>query len=126
MLLYISSFYSQENDLSNHKMHSESYTLSDEVTNIINNHKQKSSKNKILTVGTTSTRVLESCAVLKDQNSLKNSGNTTNQTNRENTARHILAAGSGETNIFIYPPYQFKMVDALLTNFHMPGLTPVM
>ena len=111
-------------------MHSESYTLSDEVTNIINNHKQKSSKNKILTVGTTSTRVLESCAVLKDQNSLKNSlnysGNTTNQTNRENTARHILASGSGETNIFIYPPYQFKMVDALLTNFHMPGLTPVM
>ena len=125
MLLYF-QFYLQENDLSNHKMHSESYTLSDEVTNIINNHKQKSSKNKILTVGTTSTRVLESCAVLKDQNSLKNSGNTTNQTNRENTARHILAAGSGETNIFIYPPYQFKMVDALLTNFHMPGLTPVM
>ena len=107
-------------------MHSESYTLSDEVTNIINNHKQKSSNNKILTVGTTSTRVLESCAVLRDQNSLKNTGNITNQTNRENTARHILAAGSGETNIFIYPPYQFKMVDALLTNFHMPGLTPVM
>ena len=110
-------------------MHSESYTLTEEVTNLINNHKQKSSKNKILTVGTTSTRVLESCAALRTDRNSKTvpvPGNEINYSNIENTSRHELVAGSGETNIFIYPPYQFKLVDALLTNFHMPGLTPVM
>lgn len=108
-------------------MHSESYTLTDSVTNAINDHKKRSSKNKVLTVGTTSTRVLESCALLKKTG--HNQGQSETQgicVNGENTSRYELSAGSGETNIFIYPPYQFKMVDALLTNFHMPGLTPVM
>jgi S-adenosylmethionine:tRNA-ribosyltransferase-isomerase (queuine synthetase) len=46
--------------------------------------------------------------------------------NGKNTSKFELLSGTGETNIFIYPPYQFKIVDALLTNFHMPGLTPIM
>ena len=104
-------------------MHSENYTLSEEVTTAINNHKRLSSKNKILTVGTTSTRVLESCAALTAAHRAIESIATTSCSN---TSRHELISGSGETSIFIYPPYQFKMVDALLTNFHMPGLTPVM
>ena len=104
-------------------MHSESYTLSDEVAQTINRHKLKSSKNKILTVGTTSTRVLESCAALRTGCSLDKAEVLSNA---KHTSRHEMVSGSGETNIFIYPPYQFKMVDALLTNFHMPGLTPVM
>jgi S-adenosylmethionine:tRNA ribosyltransferase-isomerase len=115
----------QENNLSNHKMHSENYTLSEEVTTAINNHKKLSSKNKVLTVGTTSTRVLESCAALTAAH--RDGGSAATSTSEcSNTSRHELISGSGETNIFIYPPYQFKMVDALLTNFHMPGLTPVM
>jgi S-adenosylmethionine:tRNA ribosyltransferase-isomerase len=108
-------------------MHSESYTLSESVTNTINDHKKRSSKNKVLTVGTTSTRVLESCALLKKTEDGKDHSESQGIcVNGENTSRYELGAGSGETNIFIYPPYQFKMVDALLTNFHMPGLTPVM
>ena len=106
-------------------MHSESYTLSEEVTAAINNHKKLLSKNKVLTVGTTSTRVLESCAALTAAH--KDEGSAATSTSEcSNTSRHELISGSGETSIFIYPPYQFKMVDALLTNFHMPGLTPVM
>lgn len=116
----------QENDLSNHKMHSENYTLSEEVTAAINNHKKFSSKNKVLTVGTTSTRVLESCAALTAAHRDGSAATSTSTSECSNTSRHELISGSGETNIFIYPPYQFKMVDALLTNFHMPGLTPVM
>ena len=100
-------------------MHSESYTLTEEVTKIVNGHKRASSANKILTVGTTSTRVLESCAALRTASSNDSSC-------LRNTAKYELRSGAGETSIFIYPPYQFKMVDALLTNFHMPGLTPVM
>ena len=100
-------------------MHCESYTLSEEVTRLVNSHKRASSGNKVLTVGTTSTRVLESCAALRAD--LENDSSCLT-----NTARHELKSGTGETSIFIYPPYEFKIVDALLTNFHMPGLTPVM
>jgi S-adenosylmethionine:tRNA ribosyltransferase-isomerase len=88
--------------LAEHVMHHESYTLEASSAARLNAAKQAGAK--ILAVGTTATRVLESCA---DEHG-------------------ILQPGSGETNIFIYPPYQFKYVDALLTNFHMPGLTPIM
>jgi S-adenosylmethionine:tRNA ribosyltransferase-isomerase len=102
-------------------MHSEVYDLNEQVTNAINSHKKKYKHNKILTVGTTSTRVLESCANLIDKFKTDDSN-----TNGKNTSKYELLSGTGETNIFIYPPYEYKMVDALLTNFHMPGLTPIM
>jgi S-adenosylmethionine:tRNA ribosyltransferase-isomerase len=89
-------------DLAAHDMHSEVYTLDDAVAERLVRYKQQGKK--ILTVGTTATRVIESCS----------------------DADGVLRAGSGETDIFIYPPYQFKFADALLTNFHMPGLTPIM
>ena len=83
-------------------MHSEWYSISKEVVDVIN--ETKLNNKRVISVGTTTTRVLESC---------------TND-------KGIIESGSGETNIFIYPPYKFKMVDALLTNFHLPKSTLLM
>ena len=89
-------------DITNHKMHSEYYSLTQEVAEVINNAKKNNQR--IIAVGTTSVRVLESCA-------------------NENGE---LVAGCGETQIFIYPPYKFKIVDCLITNFHLPKSTLLM
>lgn len=85
-----------------HKMHSEYYCVTEAAAQAIN--KARSEGRRIIAVGTTSVRVLESCS---------NADGTVN-------------AGSGETSIFIYPPYKFKAVDALITNFHLPESTLVM
>jgi S-adenosylmethionine:tRNA ribosyltransferase-isomerase len=87
-------------DLSEHRMHCEHYTLPAETADRINAAKQQSGR--IIAIGTTTTRVLES------------------QPSGE------LTATSGSTEIFIHPPYQFQKVDALLTNFHLPGSTLLM
>lgn len=85
-----------------HKMHAESYFIPGETANIINETKKKGGR--VICVGTTSSRTLESAA---DENGLfKECG--------------------GETEIFIYPGYKFKAVDALITNFHLPESTLVM
>ena len=84
-----------------HKMHTESYTLAQEVVDIINCAKQQGKR--VIAVGTTAIRTLESAA---------SSG--------------ILVAGSGQTDIFIYPGYKFKVVDAIVTNFHLPQSTLLM
>ena len=85
----------------NHDMHSEYYCLTEENANTINTAKQNGKK--VVAVGTTSVRVLETCA--KDGR---------------------VRAGSGETKIFIYPGYKFQILDALLTNFHLPESTLIM
>lgn len=85
-----------------HEMHSEFYILDEEQANIIN--ETKSNGNRIISVGTTSTRTLESCA----------------------TENGFVIAQSGWTNIFIYPGYKFKVVDELITNFHLPESTLIM
>jgi len=84
-----------------HKMHSEFYSVEREQADIINTAK-KSGK-KVIAVGTTSVRTLEACTV-----------------NGE------LQAGEGDTEIFIYPGYDFKMIDGLITNFHLPESTLIM
>ena len=89
-------------DVSKHKMHSEYFEISTETCNIVN--KAKKEGRRVIAVGTTSVRVLESAA--------KRGGE--------------LAPYSGETDIFIYPPYDFKVVDALITNFHLPESTLLM
>ena len=89
-------------DVTNHKMHSEYYQISKETAEIINNAKKNGGK--IISVGTTSTRVLETVA----------------------NDMGILKEASGETDIFIYPPYKFKVVDKLITNFHLPESTLLM
>ena len=84
-----------------HIMHSEYYELSPETAQIIN--KTKESGKRVIAVGTTSVRTLETCG--------------------ENGK---VKAASGETKIFIYPGYEFKVVDALITNFHLPESTLLM
>ena len=91
-----------ENNILNHKMHSEYIEVSDKSAEILN--KAKSENRRIIAVGTTSVRVLESAT--------DNNG--------------IIHACKKETDIFIYPGYKFKMVDALITNFHLPESTLIM
>lgn len=85
-----------------HKMHSEFYIIDEETAHMINTTKKQG--NRIITVGTTSTRTLETVADEKG----------------------IVKAGSGWTDIFIYPGYEFKVVDNLITNFHLPESTLIM
>lgn len=89
-------------DINDHHMHSEYYELSEEAANIINMTKKNGGR--IISVGTTSTRTLET---------IGNEDGTVNQK-------------SGWTDIFIYPGYKFKVVDALITNFHLPESTLMM
>ncbi len=89
-------------DVENHHMHSEFYVVEEEQAKIINEAKAKGGR--VISVGTTSCRTLESAT---DENG-------------------ILQAKSGWTDIFIYPGYQFKMIDALITNFHLPESTLLM
>lgn len=89
-------------DVTRHHMHSEYYIVEEEQAELINRVKREGGR--IICVGTTSCRTLESAA--------SESG--------------VLRAGSGWTDIFIYPGYRFKMTDRLLTNFHLPESTLLM
>lgn len=89
-------------NVENHKMHSEYYEVSKETADIINETRR--SGKRIVAVGTTSVRTLETCA---------------------NDSGEIIP-GCGNTEIFIYPGYKFKAVDALITNFHLPESTLLM
>lgn len=89
-------------DILEHEMHSEYYLVEQEQADIIN--QAKKSGGRIFSVGTTSTRTLES---VTDENGL-------------------VQAKSGWTQIFIYPSYNFKIVDCLITNFHLPESTLIM
>lgn len=82
--------------IADHRMHSEQYSISPETADIVN-----SARGRIIAVGTTSSRTLEAAAV----------------------APKRVEAGEGETSLYITPGYQFKAVDALVTNFHMPRST---
>ncbi|MDD2625417.1 MAG: tRNA preQ1(34) S-adenosylmethionine ribosyltransferase-isomerase QueA [Bacilli bacterium] len=86
-------------NIENHKMHSEFYSLDKDTANILNNK-----KGRIISVGTTTTRTLET--ILKNNNKF--------------------IECSGWTDIFIYPGYKFKAIDALITNFHLPKSTLLM
>lgn len=85
-----------------HKMHSEYYQITKEAAEKINRAKKRG--NRVICVGTTSCRTIESAA--DDDGKLQE--------------------GCGDTNIFIYPGYQFKVLDALITNFHLPESTLIM
>ena len=92
----------QVDDVNNHKMHSEYYEMSKEVADVL--VAAKKSGKRIVSVGTTTTRTLETIA------------------NKYGTFREC----SGWTDIFIYPGYEFKAIDALITNFHLPKSTLIM
>lgn len=89
-------------NVEDHEMHSEYYILDEENAKIIN--ESKASGGRVIAVGTTSNRTLESIA--DDDGTVK--------------------AQSGYTSIFIYPGYKFKIVDAIITNFHLPESTLIM
>lgn len=89
-------------DVTQHHMHSEFFSVSAQAAQKIN--AAKAEGRRVICVGTTSVRTLESAA---DQNGL-------------------LTECSGNTDIFIYPPYKFKVVDGLITNFHLPESTLIM
>ncbi|PJA97693.1 MAG: tRNA preQ1(34) S-adenosylmethionine ribosyltransferase-isomerase QueA [Ignavibacteriales bacterium CG_4_9_14_3_um_filter_30_11] len=89
-------------DLTKHKMDSEFYEISPKTSDTIN--KAKASKNKIIVVGTSATRALESSI----------------------TASGVVKPSRGWTDMFIYPPYKFRIADIIITNFHAPESTLIM
>lgn len=88
-------------EVSEHRMHSERYELSPETAELVN--RTRAAGGRVLAVGTTSVRVLESCA-----------------------EGGLAVPRTGHTDIFIYPPYRPQLVDMLLTNFHLPQSTLIM
>ncbi len=92
----------KEEEVLDHHMHSEYYEITQEACDIIN--ETKAHGGRVISVGTTSTRTLESAAV----------------------AGQPLVPKSGWTEIFIYPGYEFKVIDGLITNFHLPQSTLIM
>ena len=91
-----------EEIITDHKMHSEYYQIGEEAAAIIN--KAKAEGRRVIAVGTTSVRTLESVA----------------------DEQGMVRACKGNTEIFLYPPYQMKCVDGLITNFHLPESTLIM
>ncbi len=91
----------KEDNILDHKMHVEHYSIPQETVDKINKCKQNGGR--VISVGTTSCRTLESAS---------QSGET--------------AAGSADTGIFIYPGYKFRIIDGLITNFHLPESTLIM
>ncbi|HIX15721.1 MAG TPA: tRNA preQ1(34) S-adenosylmethionine ribosyltransferase-isomerase QueA [Candidatus Hungatella pullicola] len=89
-------------EIEDHHMHSEFYVVEEEEAKKINDAKKNGGR--VICVGTTSCRTIESAS----------------------TPEGILKAGSGWTDIFIYPGYEFKILDCLITNFHLPESTLVM
>lgn len=89
-------------NIEDHKMHSEHYTLPPETAEIIRRTKKRGGR--VFAVGTTCTRTLESVASFKGE----------------------ITADEGDTSIFIYPGYEFRCVDCLITNFHLPESTLIM
>lgn len=92
----------KEENLLNHHMHSEFYQVTQDAAETINS--TKAAGGRVICVGTTSCRTIESAADLNGK----------------------VIAGSGDTEIFIYPGYQFKVLDSLITNFHLPESTLIM
>lgn len=92
----------KEENVLDHKMHSEYYEVSEEAADIVNRAKREG--RRVICVGTTSVRTVETVA----------------------DERGFLHPCKGNTEVFIYPPYRFKCVDALITNFHLPESTLLM
>ena len=93
----------KEDDILNHHMHTEHFVLPQETADLIN--QTKANGGRVISVGTTSCRTLESAA--------QRCGDT-------------LTECEGDTDIFIYPGYEFKVIDGLITNFHLPESTLIM
>jgi S-adenosylmethionine:tRNA ribosyltransferase-isomerase len=95
-------------NIAEHRMHAEPFSISPEAANKINN------AHRIISVGTTTVRVLETAAF------------ETRRLKAVKFNKPHIQPQSGQTNLFIYPPYHFRAVDVLLTNFHLPRSTLLM
>jgi S-adenosylmethionine:tRNA ribosyltransferase-isomerase len=93
----------KSDDIAGHVMHEERFEIGEEAARAI--RRAKAEGRRVVAVGTTSLRVLESVAAEDGE---------------------CIRAGSGRTRIFIHPPFRFQIVDALVTNFHLPRSTPLM
>ena len=93
----------KEDKVLDHKMHREHYELSEKTAQMINDTKKNGGR--VIAVGTTSCRTIESVASFHDGK---------------------IVADDGWTSIFIYPGYEFKVMDGLITNFHLPESTLIM
>ena len=98
----------KENNITDHKMHSEHYVLPQDAVDMIN--KTKAEGGRVISVGTTSCRTLEAAARQQDYN----------------PGGAPLLPCEGWTDIFIYPGYEFRVIDGLITNFHLPESTLIM
>ncbi len=94
-------------NIEEHHMHFEEYFIDEETARIINDTMKAGGR--IVSVGTTSTRTVESAAVYDEE-----------------CGKYLVKAGHGSTGIFIYPGYEFKIIGALITNFHLPKSTLLM
>ncbi len=94
-------------NIEDHHMHFEEYSVSEEAAQTVN--ETIANGGRVISVGTTSSRTLESAAVYDEE-----------------LGRYVLKAGEASTGIFIYPGYKFKLVDSLITNFHLPKSTLLM
>ncbi len=115
----------KSDNVEEHHMHSEFYMVSKETAELINETKRKG--HRVICVGTTSCRTIESAAERAD-------GGVTEKAVPETDAcagtaepgTYVLREKSGWTDIFIYPGYEFKLMDGLITNFHLPESTLIM
>ena len=117
-----------------HEMHSEFYHVSEETAELINSTLAQGKR--VVSVGTTSTRTMESAAVLNPEyekliaegkEPLKFNGLSMIKLAEDNyVSKYVIKAGSNDTSIFIYPGYEWKIVEALSTNFHLPQSTLIM
>ena len=98
----------KENVITDHKMHEEWYAFNEEAARLINETKKTGSR--VIAVGTTSCRILESVAAIQHY--------------RDGDAP--LSPMTGETDLFIYPGFRFRVIDAMITNFHLPCSTLLM
>ena len=94
-------------NIEEHHMHFEEYFVDEETANTIN--ETIKAGGRIVSVGTTSTRTVESAAYFDEE-----------------CGKYLVKAGHGSTGIFIYPGYEFKIIKALITNFHLPKSTLLM
>ncbi|HLF18060.1 MAG TPA: tRNA preQ1(34) S-adenosylmethionine ribosyltransferase-isomerase QueA [Candidatus Omnitrophota bacterium] len=103
----------EEEDITRHRMHHEEYEVSKKSYESI--QQAKTQGHPVIAVGTTACRVLETVA-----------GDCSERSEQHSNAKHLTCPLQGNTNLFIYPGYSFKMVDCLITNFHFPYSTLLM
>jgi len=116
----------KENDITKHKIHSEYFELDKKTAERLNMAKRVGQR--IIACGTTTVRVLESCfhPVIARSVATRQSHSDRAGDCFASLATTEVVAQRGETNIFIYPGYKFKFIDAIITNFHVPKSTLIM